>query len=110
MIIYEINCLVDDDIACEFKSWLQPQVHSVLRIEGVLAVEILELANDERLVSRPFSTGFSVRYQLAKQSVLDYCIKHLAPTFKQNGINRFGQQIELYLRVLQRQSSQVLQG
>lgn len=109
MMIYEINCLVDNDIACEFKSWLQSQVHSVLNVEGVVGAEVLDLHDDERLVSRPFSTGFSVRYQLAKQNVLDHYLRFLAPAFKQDGMNRFGQQIELYRRVLRGKISQAVQ-
>ncbi len=103
MIIYEVNCLVDDAIVEPFKVWLQPHVATVLKSDGFLSAEVLDLTVDERLTARPYSTGFSVRYRIATQSALDHYLLHMAPTLRRDALDRFGHQYTAYRRVLKDQ-------
>lgn len=103
MVIYEVNCLVDDAIVEPFKAWLQPHVATVLKSDGFLSAEVLDLTVDERLTARPYSTGFSIRYRIATQSALDSYLLHMAPTLRQDALDRFGHQYMAYRRVLKDQ-------
>ena len=103
MIIYEVNCLVDDAIVEPFKAWLQPHMEAVLKSEGFLGAEVLNLKVDERLTARPFSTGFSIRYKIAEQSALDHYLLHVAPRLRQDALDMFGNQYMAYRRVLKEQ-------
>jgi len=103
MIIYEVNCLVDDAIVEPFKAWLQPHVAAVLASDGFLSAEVLDLTVDERLTARPYSTGFSIRYRIVGQSALDHYLLHLAPVLRRDALDRFGNQYMAYRRVLKEQ-------
>lgn len=103
MIIYEVNCLVDDAIVEPFKAWLQPHIEAVLKSDGFLDAEILNLKVDERLTARPFSTGFSIRYKITGQSALDHYLLHVAPRLRQDALDTFGNQYMAYRRVLKEQ-------
>ena len=100
MLIYEVNCLVDNGVADEFRVWLTTHVDEVLKAEGFLSAEVLRLTDDDRLTARPYSTGFSIRYRVSGQSALDHYLLHRAPVLRQDGIDRFGHQFEVYRRVL----------
>ena len=104
MIIYEVNCLVDDAIVESFKAWLQPHMEAVLKSDGFLGAEILNLKVDERLTARPFSTGFSIRYKITRQSALDHYLLHVAPRLRQDALDTFGSQYMAYRRVLKEQN------
>ncbi|MGI2027387.1 DUF4286 family protein [Endozoicomonas acroporae] len=100
MIIYEVNCLVDNEIVDEFRAWLKPHVDAVLKAEGFHSAEILKLTVDDQLTARPYSTGFSIRYRVSGQGALDHYLAHLAPALRQEGIDTFGHQFTAYRRVL----------
>lgn len=100
MIIYEVNCLVDNNIADEFKAWLKQHVDEVLKADGFHSAEVLNLTDDDYLTARPYSTGFSIRYQVSDQSALDHYLAHLAPALRQDGIDTFGNQFTAYRRIL----------
>lgn len=100
MIVYEVNCLVDDAVADEFRAWLKLHADAVLATEGFVSTEILVLADDERLAARPYSKGFSIRYRVQDQSALDHYLIHLAPALRQEGIDQFGDQLSAYRRIL----------
>lgn len=103
MIIYEVNCLVDDAIVEPFKAWLQPHIEAVLKSKGFVSAEVLDLKVDERLTARPYSTGFSIRYKIAEQSALDHYLLHMAPKLRQEALDTFGNQYMAYRRVLNEQ-------
>ncbi len=103
MIIYEVNCLVDDAIVEPFKAWLQPHVAAVLQSEGFLGAEMLDLVVDEQLTARPYSTGFSIRYRIVGQSALDHYLLHMAPALRRDARDTFGNQYTAYRRVLKEQ-------
>ncbi|WP_066014621.1 DUF4286 family protein [Endozoicomonas atrinae] len=100
MIIYEVNCLVDNGIVDEFRAWLKPHVEAVLKADGFQSAEVLNLTDDDQLTARPYSTGFSIRYQVSGQSALDHYLLHLAPALRKDGIDTFGDQFTAYRRVL----------
>ncbi len=100
MIIYEVNCLVDNGVADEFRAWLKTHADAVLATDGFISAEILTLVDDEHLADRPYSKGFSIRYRVKDQSSLDHYLAHLAPALRQEGIDKFGGQLSAYRRVL----------
>ncbi|USE38901.1 DUF4286 family protein [Endozoicomonas sp. SCSIO W0465] len=100
MIIYEVNCLVDNGIVDEFRAWLTPHVEAVLQAEGFHSAQVFKLTDDEQLTARPYSTGFSIRYRVSGQSALDHYLLHLAPALRRDGIDTFGNQFTTYRRVL----------
>ncbi|MFK0572223.1 DUF4286 family protein [Endozoicomonas sp.] len=100
MIIYEVNCLVDNSVADEFRAWLKPHVEAVLATEGFVSAEVLNLIDDERLTARPYSIGISTRYRVSGQSALDHYLAHSAPALRQDGIDTFGDQFTAYRRIL----------
>ena len=100
MIIYEVNCLVDESITSEFGDWLRLHVEQVLQFDGFIHGEILQLLQDEKLLEYQKFTGFSVRYTLDSMSSLDHYLQHHAPVMRDDGIRRFGAKFTAYRRVL----------
>ncbi|WP_067522090.1 DUF4286 family protein [Endozoicomonas ascidiicola] len=100
MIIYEVNCLVDDEIADDYREWQKGHVAQMLGEEGFESAEIMNLVDDDRLVERPFSQGISVRYRVKNQQALDHYLNQRASMFWQQRSDRFGKQCAVYRRVL----------
>ena len=101
MIIYEVNCLVEQTVVSEFSTWLSEHVAEITALDGFIRSEILSLLEDDYLSEQGQDTvGFSIRYQLTDQTALGHYLKHHAPAFRQDGLDRFGGNFTAYRRVL----------
>ena len=99
MIVYEVNCLVEQQVAEAFAVWLQEHVAEITALDGFIGSEVLTLLEDDRIQDRGV-VGFSVRYLLTDRDALDHYLTHHAPAFRQDGIDRFGEHLTAYRRVL----------
>ena len=100
MVIYEVNCLVDTDIASEFEIWLRLHVDAIVNLDGFNSGKIFDLVQDARLDERTGSKGFSVRYELDSIDSLNHYLEHHADVMRKDGLDRFGTRFSAYRRVL----------
>ncbi len=101
MIVYEVNCLIDETVAEEFEVWLVPHINQILSLEGFLSAETETLLEDDRLEEKTNRKGVSVRYKLSSRDALENYYIHHAGQLREEGRARFGEKLSVYRRVLQ---------
>ncbi|WP_062270637.1 DUF4286 family protein [Endozoicomonas arenosclerae] len=100
MIIYEVNCLVEASVERSFLTWLKDHARQIVEIEGFQSAVISLIKLDDRLDELPGCSGFCVTYRLENQAALDRYLKEYAPALREDGLQRFGNKMTIYRRVL----------
>ena len=98
--IYEVNCMVPQSRQDEFLVWLELHVKQLLKIDGFEDATISRLQEDDRLPEA--HEGFCVQYFLEDRSVFDRYIADYAPAMREDGANRFGDDLKIYRRLMSR--------
>ena len=100
MIVYEVNCLINEDISEAFMEWLPSHVRELLAIDGFISAETYQILEDDQLSARENSVGISIRYYLQDENVLDNYLRNHAERLRKSGKDRFANQFSAYRRVL----------
>ena len=100
MTIYEVNLVVDAEIADDYAAWLGLHVKEILELDGFLSAEWFEVeAEDEGHVH------WCIQYRLKDRTVLEtYFIEH-AERMRGDGLERFGGRFTAERRILSRSAS-----
>ncbi|MGI9276519.1 MAG: DUF4286 family protein [Endozoicomonas sp.] len=100
MIVYEVNCLVNQSIFEKFKEWLPSHIKLLLAIEGFISAETYQILEDDQLSRKNNTLGISIRYYLKDEKTLSNYIKNHAEKLRKEGKDQFGSQFTAYRRVL----------
>lgn len=100
MIIYEVNSLVHVSVERKFLEWLRDHVKAIVALDGVIDAHVSLIKLDERMDEVPESTGFSTAYRFESKEALDNYLEKHAAAMRQDGIDRFGDHMTVYRRVL----------
>lgn len=95
MTIYEVRIEVDNEIAQEYRNWLKEHMAEIVTkggFENALFFE--EDPPNEHLQL------FTVHYWAADQKVVNHYIENLAPAFRADGVERFGNRFRAQRRIL----------
>ena len=94
MVIYEVNLDVEQQIASEFRNWLDKHVVDMLELPGFASANIYECESDNDVLK------LVVHYHLESRALLeDYFIQHAAK-MRADGEQRFGSQFKASRRIL----------
>lgn len=91
MIIYEVNIELHSDICESYKTWLITHVQQMLTFKGFIEAKILEEHQNPQTIT--------CSYTLDSQESLDNYLTHHAPTMRQEGIDKFGNQFTATRRI-----------
>ena len=94
MIVYEVNLQVDSIAADEYAEWLEPHIEQILEIEGFQGAEWFVCDSEDD------KAHWSIRYHLDKRSSLASYLENHAPTFIQEGVNKFGEYLSSNRRIM----------
>ncbi len=95
MIIYEVNLEVEKPVEERFLLWLKDHIQEVRLTGDFLAANFFKIENSE-------GKGlFSVQYSVEKREKLDLYLKNHASTFRQEGLDLFGEKFKATRRILQ---------
>lgn len=90
MVVYEVRCVVEQEVAEAFEAWLGPHVREVCACDGFEGAECVR-------VSDPVSPGrvvFSTRYRVRDRGALDAYLEGPAAALREDGMRRFGGRFE----------------
>lgn len=94
MIVYEVNLLVDSDVADTYKEWLCKHIREILEIPGFLSAEwFLGESETDRI-------AWAIAYRLEDQVAMDRYLEEFAPAMRSDGLQRFGGKFEATRRIL----------
>ena len=96
-VIYEVNLVVDADIAVEYRHWLTTHVQEMLALPGFNGARILETVDAEPAAKQ---TTFCTQYELTDQAALDEYLCVHAGRMRADGINLFGDRFRTSRRIL----------
>lgn len=96
-VIYEVNLVVDREIAVEYRSWLTAQVQEMLALPGFTGARILEHVET---AADAAETKFCTQYELVDQTALDEYLRIHASRMRADGVGRFGDRFRATGRVL----------
>lgn len=95
-LIYEVDLLIDADIAATHAEWLDDHVRRMLGYAGFLEAEILDR---QEPAAAPGQVARSVRYRLRDRDAFDAYLRDHAPAMRADGIARFGDRVRASRRV-----------
>ncbi|MGX5731448.1 DUF4286 family protein [Pseudoxanthomonas beigongshangi] len=96
-ILYEVDLVIDSDIAAVHARWLDAHVREMLGFAGFLEAEILDRKDPQ---AGSGTVARCVRYRLADQAALDAYLRDHAPRMRAEGIARFGDRVRASRRIL----------
>ncbi|MDX1438785.1 MAG: DUF4286 family protein [Rubricoccaceae bacterium] len=100
MILYEVNLLVDAEIADDYAAWLGPHIKEILKLNGFLSAEWFEVETEDKK-----HIHWCIHYRLKDRTSLEtYFIEH-ADRMRGDGLNRFSGRFTADRRILGRVSS-----
>lgn len=91
-IVYEVNLQVEPQIEVAYLSWLKEHIQAILQQPGFIDATLYATINNPG--------AFVVQYLVASEQDLENYIHHVAPSMRQDGIDRFGNQFQATRRVL----------
>lgn len=106
-VLYEVNLVVDRQIAAEYRLWLATHVQEMLALPGFTGARILEdmLLEDLETGTGEAETTFCTQYELIDQAALDDYLRIHAGRMRADGISRFGDRFRATRRVLRKLES-----
>ena len=96
-VIYEVNLVVDAEIAVEYRHWLVTHVREMLALPGFTGARLLEPAEAEADARQ---VVYCAQYELASQAALDEYLRVHAARMRADGITRFGDRFRASRRIL----------
>ena len=96
-VIYEVNLVVDAEIAVEYRHWLASHIQEMLALPGFTGARILETVDAEPNVKQ---AAFCTQYELIDQAALDEYLRVHAGRMRADGINLFGNRFRASRRIL----------
>lgn len=95
MTIYEVRIEVDNEIAQEYRNWLEDHMAEIVKCAGFDKALLLaeKPANEE-------SQLFTVQYWAPDEDTVLHYIENLAPAFRADGVERFGDRFRAQRRIL----------
>lgn len=101
MIVYEVNLVLDDAIAADYRQWLAPHVAQILQLPGFVDARILDvLESDVEPPPRDGEVALCVQYTLRDRASLDAYLRNHAARMRADGEARFGGRFRARRRVL----------
>jgi len=97
VIVYEVNLVIDRDIANAYRVWLGAHVAEILQLPGFVdarILDVLEPAPDAGQVA------ISVQFTLRDRASFDAYVRDHAPRMRGEGETRFGGRFRASRRVL----------
>ena len=96
-VIYEVNLVVDAEIAVEYRHWLASHIQEMLALPGFTGARLLEPVEAEPDAKQ---TTFCTQYELIDQAALDEYLRVHAARMRADGINLFGDRFRASRRIL----------
>lgn len=96
MVIYEVNLVIDAEIAEAYGAWLGEHIEAILAIEGFVSADWE--VGEEGPAGKAL---WSVRYTLRDRAALDRYYAEHAPRMRADGLERFGDRFSASRRVLE---------
>jgi len=97
MIIYEVLAKVTRTKAKEYREWLGPHTHLLLKEPGFLSAEIWEEVESEPIISD--LVVFGIRYRVQDLSFLNRYFSESAPRLRKEALEKFGSSLSVSRRV-----------
>jgi len=98
MIQYEVNLEVSSEVASQFSEWLDPHIQDIIKLEGFIGVSWEEKEKNEN--DDENTVYWTVRYRLANRESLDSYFENHAQAFRQQCVDRFGDQFKATRQIL----------
>ncbi len=93
--IYEVKVEVDESIAEEYLLWLKTHIADIVAQAGFTKAELFTLTE-----TPPNTRSWVTHYHSKSREQVDSYMKNLAPHFRADGINRFGNRFRAERRIL----------
>lgn len=97
MIVYEVNLVLDRDIADAYRAWLSTHVAEILGLPGFVDARILDVLEPAADADH---VALCVQYTLRDHASLDAYVRDHAPRMRGEGQTRFGGRFQASRRVL----------
>jgi len=96
MIIYEVNCTVQNQIYLDFKAWLKIHIDEMLQLPGFIKAETFLHSDLHSSTER----CIVIQYHLDSEESLEEYFSVFAPQMRSDGIKQFGGYFSITRRVL----------
>ena len=96
-VIYEVNLVIDAEIAVEYRQWLVTHMREMRALPGFTGARLLEPVEAEADARQ---VAFCTQYELTDQSALDEYLRVHAARMRADGITRFGDRFRASRRIL----------
>lgn len=93
-VFYEVSITVDEDIYTEYRSWLEKHVKQILALPGFVRADMTE-----KTIEEPDKHCIVIVYEIASLEYFHHYSQNHAPAFRQEGIDRFGDKIQITRRL-----------
>ncbi|MCB0422122.1 MAG: DUF4286 family protein [Bdellovibrionales bacterium] len=104
MVLYEVNLEIAERKVPDFLNWLQKHIKDMLRQKGFKTAQLLE-SND---LNQDHFKKYTVHYWLDSKDSLDFYLENKATTMRQEGLEKFGDDLKADRRTFQVLKSQDL--
>jgi hypothetical protein len=95
MTIYEVNLIINPDIADDYAVWLNDHIRQILAIDGFLSAEWFVVESSGEALE------WTVHYRLRDRASLERYFAEHAARMRADGINRFGDGFTATRRIME---------
>jgi hypothetical protein len=95
MWIYEVSLKVDDDVSEAYELWLNVHMAEIVKAAGFQGARLYRVDGQEPGVKR-----WVTHYLASQRAQIDSYLENLAPTFRADGLARFGGKFSAERRIL----------
>jgi len=95
MVIYEVSVEVDKEIAPAYELWLKEHIVELVKMAGFDGAKLFTFDSGNPLV-----TNWVTHYQAKSLDLVQNYLEKLAPSFRADGVQRFGKRFRAQRRIL----------
>lgn len=96
MIVYEVNLTINQDVASDYREWLEGHIEQILKQDGFHSAKLYERESDEA----GGGECWTVHYYLENRQSLNDYLDNQAEAFRADAVARFGGSFSAARRVL----------
>lgn len=95
MILYEVNAEIKKDLANAYLEWLGPHIEKILKEPGFISAQVFQEKDECSAAAH-----FTVHYSVESSKDLENYFKGPAPKFRQEAVQKFGENLSIRRREL----------
>lgn len=95
--IYEVTVEVEAALEQQYWLWLKRHTSDIVNEAGFESAQIFSLDS-----GKPGIVSWVTHYHAAGPAAIEHYIEHLAPKYRADGVQRFGERVRVQRRILQR--------